>query len=62
MGEYKKQHYVPQVYLRRFTVDGERLYVFDKLQQDPMRRIRLSNVQNVAHENNFYDIPAKGRF
>lgn len=56
MAEYKKQHYVPQVYLRRFTVDGERLHVFDKLQQDPARRIRRSNVRDIAHENDFYDI------
>lgn len=56
MGEFKKQHYVPQVCLRRFTVDGERLYVFDKLQQDLARRIRNSNVRDIAHENDFYDI------
>jgi hypothetical protein len=56
MGGFKKQHYVPQVYLRRFTAGGERLYVFDKLLQDPARRIRLSNVRDVAHENDFYDI------
>ena len=56
MGEYKKQHYVPQVYLRRFTADGEHLYVFDKLQQDPARRIRRGKVRDIAHENDFYDI------
>lgn len=56
MGEFKKQHYVPQVYLRRFTTNGERLHVFDKLQRDPARRIRRSNVRDVAHENDFYDI------
>ncbi len=56
MGEYKKQHYVPQVYLRRFTADGEKLYVFDKLHPDPARRTRLSNVRDIAHENDFYDI------
>lgn len=59
MGEYKKQHYVPQVYLRRFTADGEHLYVFDKLQQDPARRIRRGGVRDIAHENDFYDIPVE---
>jgi hypothetical protein len=59
MGEYKKQHYVPQVYLRRFTADGEHLYVFDKLQQDPARRIRRGKVRDIAHENDFYDIPVE---
>lgn len=56
MGEYKKQHYVPQVYLRRFTADREQLYVFDKLHQDLTRRIRRSGVRDIAHENDFYDI------
>lgn len=56
MGEFKKQHYVPQVYLRRFTPDGERLYVFDKLHEDHARRIRRSKVRDIAHENDFYDI------
>jgi len=56
MGEYKKQHYVPQVYLRRFTAEGERLYVFDKLHPDPTLRIRRSKVRDIAHENDFYDI------
>lgn len=56
MGEYKKQHYVPQVYLRRFTADRKGLWVFDKLHPDPARRIRRSSVREVAHENDFYDI------
>jgi hypothetical protein len=56
MGEYKKQHYVPQVYLRRFTPDSERLFVFDKWHTDPARRVRRSKVRDVAHENDFYDI------
>lgn len=56
MGEYTKQHYVPKTYLRRFTTDGERPYVFDKLIQDPARRIRRNSVRNIAHENDFYDI------
>jgi len=56
MGEFRKQHYVPQTYLRRFTADRENLYVFDKLHQDPSRRIRRSSVRHIAHENDFYDI------
>lgn len=59
MGEFKKQHYVPQVYLRRFTADGVRLYVFDKLHENPAKRIRRSKVLHIAHENDFYDIPAE---
>lgn len=49
----KKEHYVPQSYLSRFTVDGERLFVFDKFKQEA----RSANKKDVAHENYFYDVP-----
>lgn len=48
----KKQHYVAQSYLRRFTSDGERLYVFDKFTKSAFGP---TNVVNLAHENYFYD-------
>jgi len=53
MSKVKKQHYVPQFYLKRFTYDGERLFVFDKIAQ----KQRVANVKDIAHENYFYDIP-----
>lgn len=53
MPKVKKQHYVPQFYLKRFTYDGERLFVFDKIAQ----KQRVANVKDIAHENYFYDIP-----
>lgn len=53
----KKQHYVPQSYLRRFTRDGKNLYVFDKTSK---KSFGPTSVINVAHENYFYDPPADG--
>jgi hypothetical protein len=48
----KKQHYVAQSYLRRFTSDGKNLYVFDKFAKSSFGP---TSVVNVAHENYFYD-------
>ncbi len=49
----KKQHLVPQSYLRRFADERGRLFVYDKV-----LRSRYSNtVRNVAQENGFYDLP-----
>lgn len=52
-SEAKKQHYVPQVYLSRFAENGERIYVFDKMQN----RVFPSRVMDVAQERYFYDVP-----
>jgi hypothetical protein len=49
----KKQHYVPQAALRRFSADGERVFVYDKL----LNEVRISNVRDVAQQRYFYDIP-----
>lgn len=51
MSKVKKQHYVPQFYLKRFTSDGERLFVYDKF----TKTARQSNVKDVAEERYFYD-------
>lgn len=53
MPRIKVEHYVPQCYLRRFTEDGRRLFVFDKA----TKRSFPSNIKNVAAERYFYDIP-----
>ena len=47
----KKQHYVPQGYLRRFANARGQLYVFDKY----TRRSFVSAVHDVANGNYFYD-------
>lgn len=49
----KRQHYVPQFYLKRFSVDGQSVFVFDKFQQKVFR----TNVYNIANEKYFYDFP-----
>src|SRR5690348_3406537 len=50
------QHYVPQVYLRRFRSRHKKrqdyVYVFDKVKQKP----REQATKEVAHENGFYDV------
>jgi hypothetical protein len=51
----KKQHYVPQLHLERFTFDGERLYVYDKFN----KKFYVANKRDVAEENFFYNIPAE---
>jgi hypothetical protein len=56
----KKQHMVPQFYLRYFTStpdepdDRKRIWVYDK-QRGVSRNDRI---RDAAHENYFYDIPA----
>lgn len=56
MKKVKKQHYVPQFYLKRFTKDGNSLFVFDKIE----KRIFETNMINVANERYFYDITWHG--
>jgi hypothetical protein len=51
MNVIKKQHYVPQGYLRRFANIRGQLYVFDKY----TRRSFVSVVHDVANSNYFYD-------
>jgi hypothetical protein len=49
----KKQHFVPQGYLRRFADERQHLHVFDKVQ----RIAHKANVKDVAQKSRFYDIP-----
>lgn len=54
MARTKKQHYVPQFLLRRFTEPSRRnpkLWALDK----QTKAVRLSSVRDVAHENQFYE-------
>ena len=53
MQRTKKQHYVPQAALRRFSADGERVFVYDKVSNE----VRISNVRDIAQQRYFYDIP-----
>lgn len=51
----KKQHYVPRYYLRRFTDEGERLWVDDLVRGKRYK----SNVGDVCEENYLYEMLAK---
>lgn len=53
MQRTKKQHFVPQAALRRFSADGERVFVYDKVSS----QVRISNVRDIAQQRYFYDIP-----
>lgn len=54
MKTVKNQHYVPQFYLKRFTCDGKRLFVFDKIKGEARGPM---SIEKVAQERYFYDIP-----
>lgn len=49
----KKQHYVPQLHLRRFALHDGRLAVFDKANS----QVRWLTPEQTGHENHFLTIP-----
>ena len=49
----KNQHYVPRVYLKRFTDSNGQIHVFNIETQQSFR----TSVENVGTERHFYDIP-----
>ena len=52
-GDTKKEHYVPQVYLRRFCSSPDKINVYDKINNE----IRTNQpLINVASERYFYDV------
>lgn len=53
MGEHKKQHYVQQSYLRRFSTNQKQIHVFDK----KLNRAFASGISAVAQESHFYRLP-----
>jgi hypothetical protein len=53
MTQVINQHYVPQSYLKNFSSDRTRIFVFDKFKQRNFK----TNVRNVASERAFYDFP-----
>lgn len=52
MADTKKEHYVPQCYLKNFVNENERIAVFDK----KLLQSRLQRTTDIAMENYFYDI------
>jgi len=53
VAKAKKQHYVPQFYLKRFADEKQRLWVFDKAR----RRRFKTHLRSGACESYFYDLP-----
>lgn len=53
MGQHKKQHYVQQSYLRRFSPNGKQIYVYDKV----LGKEFLNSILDVAQESHFYRLP-----
>src|SRR5579885_3315540 len=51
----KKQHYVPQFYLRKFADKFGGLFVFDKARHKSFK----SNVRDVGNEKYFYKLPSE---
>jgi hypothetical protein len=51
------QHYVPQLILRRFADERDRIHAYDKWN----RKRFLCSTRNVASEHGFYDIEADGQ-
>src|SRR5258706_11036130 len=51
MPRVKQQHFVPQFYLKQFTTNSKRLFVFDKLRKKSFP----ANVNTTASRAGFYD-------
>jgi hypothetical protein len=52
MGKTKRQHYVPQSYLRRFSTDGKQISVYDKV----LKKGFSDGIRNVAQETGFNEV------
>lgn len=53
MGENKRQHYVNQAYQKRFSPNGRRVFVFDKV----LGKSFPDGIRNIAQESHFYTVP-----
>lgn len=54
----KRQHYIPQFYLKNFSQDRRHVNVYDKSKGDK-GEIRYQTTMKVAHENHFYTYRTK---
>ncbi len=53
MGQHKKQHYVQQSYLRRFSSNQKQINVYDKV----LGKAFVNGILDVAQESHFYRLP-----
>jgi hypothetical protein len=65
MGETRRHHYVPRLYLKRFTYDGKHLHSFiipdkqENVELDLAKSRRNLSVENVCVSKDFYRISPK---
>ncbi len=55
MSKIKREHFVPEFYLRNFVSSDNQIWVFDKLTKTHFE----TNISNVANERGFYDFSEK---
>lgn len=55
METHKKQHYIPECYLKNFSFDDKGIFVYRKNQQN---NVFKQSISNIACEKKFYDIDA----
>ncbi len=55
----KRHHYIPQFYLKGFSIDEKRLHLFDKKDKDKKTRFRYQSTEKIAFENNLYTFKTK---
>lgn len=56
-----RHHYLPQFYLKGFSTDKSKLYVFDKKTDDEKNKFRYQTTEKIAYENNLYTYKTKDR-
>lgn len=54
----KKQHYIPQFYLKNFSEDNEHIFIYDR-KKGQKGEVRYQTTIDVAHENHFYTYRTK---
>lgn len=57
MSNPKKQHYVPQVYLKRFTDDNRFIHIYDKVKDE----FRRQTPANTGYSRHFYTVEVDGK-
>jgi|GEM_PF-6523850 len=58
MTKVKKQHFVPQFYLKNFTDSRHRIYAFDIINGASF----ITSTENIAHQKYFYDYEPLDQF
>lgn len=58
MSKAKKQHFVPQFYLKNFTDSNHRIYAFDLVNGKSFS----TSTWNIAHQDNYYDNESLDQF